>query len=192
MSDTLMLGSQVIGEYGIFSIIGFVLMMDNFRVSIGLGTLDIKRTRQKQIAFAFGLFESIIPILGAMIGNFIAKFLGSWTTHLGPLTIGLYGIYMIYLTTVKEQHYVTSDSRWLLLVLLPLSLSLDNLIAGISMGLMGIQLLTFALIIGITTTLVSLGGMQLGRIITKYVSSNTNMFCGISLIVTAISLVVII
>jgi len=183
---------HLLGEYGVFSIIGFILIMDNFRVSIGLGILHLNRTQQQQIALSFGLFESIMPVVGVTIGNTIAILLGSWTDYLGAVTVGAYGIYLIHLARFREKDYITSDAdRWLLLLVLPLSLSLDNLIAGISLGIVGIQLFPLAIIIGCITILTSLVGMRLGGIITKYLLYKANnVFCGILLIAVAVSLVV--
>lgn len=76
-------------------------------------------------------------------------------------------------------------------MLLPLSLSLDNLIAGVSLGIMGIQLLPLTLFIGCITVLTSLAGMRMGNVITKYLSNKTNIFCGVILIAIATSMVVV-
>lgn len=78
----------LIGEYGALSIIGLILTMDNFRVSIGLGTLHLNKSQQKRIAVSFGLFESVMPILGVAIGNSIAILVGSWIEYLGAATVG--------------------------------------------------------------------------------------------------------
>jgi manganese efflux pump family protein len=193
MPEASVLDYRLIGEYGVLSIIGFILVMDNFRVSIGLGILQLDKSQQRRIALSFGYFESVMPILGVAIGNSIAILVGSWIEYLGAITVGVYGVYLIYLNCLHRKDYMISNNNrtWMLLLfLLPLTLSLDNLIAGVSMGIVGIQLFPLAFFIGCITVLTSLAGMQMGGVIIKYLSSKTNILCGIILIAIATSLIV--
>src|ERR1700674_5115414 len=125
---------------GILLLLGFVLSLDSFRVSLGLGALKMRPLRQAQIVLAFGLCDGLAPLAGLLIGQSFVKYIGAWTEYLGPVMLGAYGIYVIYVA----RHYAEGDDReqdgWMVLGI-PLSLSLDNLIAGASLGMLGFPLL---------------------------------------------------
>ena len=50
-------------------ILGFVLSLDNFRVSIALGTVPFGLKRAMQVALTFGLWDAIMPLIGLLIGR---------------------------------------------------------------------------------------------------------------------------
>ncbi len=76
--------------------LGFVLSLDSFRVSLGLGALKLRATKQIQIVLAFGLCDALAPLVGLLIGKSIIAHVGAWAEHLGPLLLCAYGAYVIY------------------------------------------------------------------------------------------------
>jgi putative Mn2+ efflux pump MntP len=179
---------HLISEYGALAILGFLLTLDNFRVSIGLGTLNIDATRQKHISLAFGICESVTPVIGFVIGQSLSSSMTSLVQYIGPLIVGGYGVYVILVERFEKKHLLIG--RYWLILGLPFSLSLDNMMAGVGLGIMGFQIVPYAIILGIISGLMSLTGLRLGHAIRKYMPNKADLVGGIVLIIISVALVV--
>src|SRR6185295_12698345 len=164
---------------------GFALSLDSFRASLGLGALKLSRLRQLQIVIAFGLCDALAPLIGLLIGKSLLEFIGPWVEHLGPLLLCAYGVYVIYIA----QRYVGDTDLWMVLGL-PLSLSLDNLVAGTTLGMVGFPLLLSVTIIGAMSALFAFVGLQLGKTAVNLLPIKAELIGGVVLICVAISFVI--
>ena len=170
-------------------LLGFALSLDSFRVSLGLGTLKLSRLRQFQIVIAFGVCDAVAPLIGLLIGKSLLEFIGPWVEHLGPLLLCAYGVYVIYIAQRFAGREAGDTDRWMVLGV-PLSLSLDNLVAGTSLGMIGFPLLISVMIIGAMSALLSLVGLWLGRAAVKLLPVKIELISGVVLIFIAITFVV--
>ena len=170
-------------------LLGFALSLDSFRVSLGLGTLKLSRMRRLQIVIAFGVCDAIAPLIGLLIGKSLLEFIGPWVEHLGPILLCAYGVYVIYIAHRYAGKEVGDTDRWMVLGL-PLSLSLDNLVAGASLGMIGFPILLSVTIIGAMSALLSLFGLWLGRTAVNLLPIKLELIGGVVLIFIALSFVV--
>ena len=168
-------------------LLGFALSLDSFRVSLGLGTLKLSRLRQLQIVIAFGVCDALAPLIGLLIGQSLLKIVGPWVEHLGPLLLCAYGVYVIYIAKRCTGTETGETDRWMVLGL-PLSLSLDNLIAGTSLGLLGVPPVLAAAIFAATTAVMSFVGLCLGRIIGRLIHIRADLLSGVALVIMAVVL----
>jgi putative Mn2+ efflux pump MntP len=166
-------------------LLGFALSLDSFRVSVGLGTLKLSRLRQLQIVIAFGVCDALAPLIGLLIGQSLLKMVGPWVEHIGPLLLCAYGVYVIYIA----RHCAGETDRWMVLGL-PLSLSLDNLIAGTTLGMIGFPILLSVTIIGVMSSLFSLAGLRLGHTTVNLLRIRADLIGGVVLIFIAITFVI--
>ena len=170
-------------------LLGFALSLDSFRVSLGLGTLKLSRMRRLQIVIAFGVCDAIAPLIGLLIGKSLLEFIGPWVEHLGSILLCAYGVYVIYIAHRYAGKEVGDTDRWMVLGL-PLSLSLDNLVAGTSLGMIGFPILLSVTIIGAMSALLSLFGLWLGRTAMNLLPIKLELIGGVVLIFIALSFVV--
>jgi putative Mn2+ efflux pump MntP len=192
MSGNLISEGHLLYEIGLFLFLGTLLIVDNFRASIGLGALGLKDHLQKQIALAFGVFESLALVLGYFVGtSFTMIIIGEWMDLVGPLVIGGMGVYVIILALGKEPKQHNNINRRWLLIGLPFSLCLDNLAAGFGLGILEVQFLLYVIAIGAMSVLVSLFGLRLGDKVRRFLPSKTDLLSGATLIIVAISFVLI-
>src|SRR5215213_4498603 len=168
-------------------LLGFALSLDSFRVSVGLGTLKLSRLRQLQIVIAFGVCDALAPLIGLLIGKSLLEFIGPWVEHLGPLLLCAYGVYVVYIAQRCAGSETTE--RWMVLGL-PLSLSLDNLVAGTTLGMIGFPVVISVAIIGAMSSLLSLAGLRLGRTAVNLLRIKAELIGGVVLIFIALSFVV--
>jgi len=170
-------------------LLGFALSLDSFRVSLGLGTLKLSRLRQLQIVIAFGVCDALAPLIGLLIGKSLLEFVGPWVEHLGPLLLCAYGVYVIYIAKRCAGTETGETDRWMVLGL-PLSLSLDNLIAGTTLGMIGFPILLSVTIIGVMSSLLSLAGLRLGHTALNFLRIRADLIGGVVLVVIALTFVV--
>jgi manganese efflux pump family protein len=161
-------------------ILGFTLSLDNFRTAIALGALRLKARQARQVALAFGLWDAVAPLLGIFIGRYLGERIGSTAEYVGAIALGAYGLYLLvraWRTRPPEEF----DQLWALFGL-PLPLSLDNIFAGTSLGLLGFSPWLAPAIFGVTTTVMSFVGLQLGRTAAHFIRIRPDVLTGIALV----------
>ena len=173
-------------------VLGFVLSLDNFRTSVLLGPLRMTRARTVLVALNFGLWDGLAPLLGLVIGHYVGDAIGPIADYIGPLALLGYGAYLLVCAwRVSASEDDEFERSWTLFGL-PLPLSVDNIVAGTSLGLLGFSPWLPALIFGVTTAVMSLIGLVLGRLAFRLVSSRINIryeiVTGVALIVEAVVL----
>ena len=170
-------------------LLGFALSLDSFRVSLGLGALRFSRLRQLQIVVAFGVCDALAPLIGLLIGKSLLTYAGAWVEHLGPVLLCAYGVYVIYIARrcAKNQEREAGDPDHWMVLGLPLSLSLDNLVAGTTLGMVGFPLWLSVAIIGGMSSLLSLAGLRLGKMAVDFLPLKSELIGGAVLIVIALS-----
>ena len=76
-------------------VLGFVLSLDNFRTSVLLGPLQMRRARMVLVAVNFGLWDGLAPLLGLLIGHYVGDAIGPIADYLGPLALLGFGAYLL-------------------------------------------------------------------------------------------------
>jgi manganese efflux pump family protein len=170
----------VIGE---LLIVGFTLSLDNFRTALALGPLRLGRRHAGQVALAFGLWDGVAPLVGIVAGHYLGQTIGSTAEYIGAIAMGAYGLYLLvqaWRTAAPE----AVDSLWALFSL-PLPLSLDNVAAGTSLGLVGFSPWLAAPAFGAITAVMSFAGLQLGRAAAYFIRIRSDVVTGVALVVMA-------
>ena len=167
-------------------VLGFVLSLDNFRVAIALGTVPFGLKRAVQVALTFGLWDTIMPLVGLLIGHQIGKAVGDLAEWVGAAALGAYGLYLV-VTALRNPEPDELDHPWALFGI-PFTLSLDNLFAGASLGLLGLSPWLSASVFGAITAVMSLIGLQLGRAAARLVRIRSDLLGGVTLIIAAVAL----
>ena len=167
-------------------VLGFTLSLDNFRASIALGTLPFSRGRAVQVALTFGLWDGLAPLAGVLLGRTFGHAFGRIADYVGPAVMGVYGLYLL-VRAVRTAAPEELDHPWALFGI-PLSLSLDNLLAGTSLGLLGFSPVLSAAIFAAITTLMSFVGLYLGRAAGRLIPIRSDLLSGIVLVIMAVVL----
>ncbi|HLI38001.1 MAG TPA: manganese efflux pump [Streptosporangiaceae bacterium] len=169
--------------------LGFVLSLDNFRTAVILGPLRFAWRRAAQIAVVFGLFDGLAPLAGILLGRYAGQEIGGPVAgYVGPVVLGLYGLYLIVRALqTSTQEELEAEHRWSVFGL-PVPLSLDNLVAGTGLGLIGLSPVVPAALFGAITAVMTLAGLQLGRLISRLVPVRLrwDLLVGAALIVEAL------
>jgi len=142
------------------------LSMDAFAVSITSG-IAMKRLHvghALRIAFFFGAFQMLMPILGWLAGISLRDLIMTWDHWIAFILLAWIGGKMVYEATKGDSCERASSEPLALQVLLVLSIatSIDALAVGLSLSFLDVSIAGPALVIGLITFVISFLGVVLG------------------------------
>ncbi|MDP8201072.1 MAG: manganese efflux pump MntP family protein [Candidatus Tenebribacter burtonii] len=146
-------------------LIAFGLAMDAFAVSIASGvTLKCFKVRPAlRVAFFFGGFQALMPVLGWLAGTSFQHYIAAFDHWIAFGLLTFIGGKMIYESFLIEKAESKCDPNNLITVfVLSIATSIDALAVGLSFSALQVQIIQPAIIIGIITFLLSLLGVYLG------------------------------
>jgi|SRR5579863_2516981 len=165
-------------------LIAFSLGLSNFAASIAIGMSGVDHRLRLRIAFAFGIFEAGMPVIGLLIGHDLSHKLGGSAHIIGGLLLIATGIY----TTHSASKPRDSDETETLttaplgrLMVLAAALSVDNLVVGFALGALHTNLLLSIIVIASVSVGLSLIGLELGSRLGARIEHNSEIVGGIVL-----------
>ncbi len=163
------------------------LAMDAFAVSISCG-VTMKKLRVRpafRIAFAFGSFQALMPVVGYLAGLSVRRLIARFDHWVAFGLLAFIGCKMIYESFMLEENRARStDAEHLpTLLILSIATSIDALAVGISLSLLKVEILEPALIIGVVTFAISLAGTVIGTRIGHLFERKMELLGGIILVV---------
>ena len=172
-------------------ILGVLVGLDNLQLAsaIGLAGLDPKRRLLLVVAFVF--FEVSMPLLGMLIGHRLNSDFEFVAEILGPVILIALGLYILikeFFEKEDEEKKSVINKGWLLLIL-PLVMSFDNLIAGIGLGTSGYPVISTSIVVGICAGSMCLIGLFIGEKLRKLIPANLEMLSGFYFIGLALVLI---
>ena len=171
---------------GSLLVLGFTLSLDNFRTALAFGGLPMSWRRSLEIALMFGFWDGVAPLLGILLGRYTSEAIGSTAEVAGAIALGAYGLFLVihaWLTPPPED----IDRPWALYGLL-VPLSLDNVVAGTSLGLLGYSLWLAPVMFGATTAVVAFVGLRVGRAAASFIRIRPDLLTGAALLIMAVVL----
>ena len=162
------------------------LAMDAFSVAVGV-SIALGGTSRRQtfrLAWHFGLFQAVMPIVGWLAGTSVRPWIERWDHWLAFVLLGAVGGRMIVdsLRGDGSEPTTTDPTRGWSLVVLSIATSIDALAVGLSFAALGVQVWTPAAIIGITAAVMTLLGTIGGRALGARFGSRMAAVGGIVLI----------
>lgn len=147
-------------------LIAVSLAMDATAVCLGVGATEHASAFRPRfrMAFHFGLFQFLMPVLGWFAGISVARFIASLDHWIAFGLLGFVGGHMLVEAFDSTQtRYSRDPSRGRTLVMLSVATSLDTMAVGVSLGVARVAIWYPAAVIGIITCLMSLAGGTLGK-----------------------------
>ena len=172
--------------------IALSMAMDAFAVSLGSGVKIGPGPRPLfRIAFHFGLFQALLPILGWLFGNTIEPLVKGLDHWIAFGLLAFVGIRMIRSGLSKNEEEIVKDpSRGWTMVMLSIAVSIDALAVGLSLAFLGVSIWTPALIIGLVTGALSLIGLRVGNGVGKRFGKPVEVLGGLVLVGIGVRIVV--
>ncbi len=161
------------------------LGLDAFSVAVGIGIkgADV-RTRWK-VGLSFGAFQVLMPALGLGIGRVLGARLGDAAAYLGFVVLVVLGAYLA--ASPRREDTVGPDlTRGAGLLLASLSVSLDALAVGFTLGILGLPLALSLAVIGGTAFALTALGLEFGRRLGTRVERGAERWAGVVLALTGL------
>ena len=158
-------------------LLGLLTGLDNLQVTPALGVLNMTSRRRLKWAIAFGLTEALMPLAGLAIGSSLHLSSQGWADKIGPVTLLLCGLAVLIMASRKWNVTAVASSKWAMVVL-PLSLGIDNFFAGMGAGANGAPVIASAVIVGGISTLMALGGLFAGQFVRSFLPRSPELFAG--------------
>ncbi|HEX5191803.1 MAG TPA: manganese efflux pump [Solirubrobacteraceae bacterium] len=170
---------------GTLVILGLTLSLDNFRISIALGGLKPTLRTSATTSLVFGLWDGIAPLVGILVGHYLSSRIDATADVIAAIGLGAYGLFVV-VRALREPEHGDPDLRWARRGL-PLPLSVDNVAAGASLGLLGYSPWLAPPLFGVVTFVMSIAGHQIGRTVAHFVPRlRTDLLTGIAFVVMAV------
>jgi putative Mn2+ efflux pump MntP len=142
------------------------LSMDAMAVSLcaGASGFTYRLRPALRIAFHFGLFQALMPVLGWLAGGTVVHWVEAFDHWLAFLLLAFVAARMLRSGLSCAPPDPSRDpTRGLNLVMLSLATSIDALAVGFSLALLSTPILVPSLIIGLVTFMLSFAVARLGR-----------------------------
>ena len=173
-------------------LIAFGLSMDAFAVCLGAGTTQhIKGPRPVfRLAFHFGLFQALMPLLGWLVGSTIIEWIAPVDHWIAFGLLAFVGVRMIRSGLDQEgESHSTDPSRGATLVMLSVATSIDAFAVGLSLAVLGVGIIFPAIVIGLVAGGMSLLGLMLGSRLGKAFGKRMEIIGGLILVAIGVRVV---
>ena len=161
------------------------LAMDAFAVSIaaGLGLARVTPRHTFRVAFHFGLFQFLMPVIGWSAGLQLSQYIHQYDHWVALGLLAFVGCKMLWEAGTRRESNSSADpTRGLMLLTLSLATSIDALAVGISLAMIQVQIVYPALAIGVITAAVTALGMMLGTQVGARLGKRMEIIGGLVLI----------
>ena len=158
------------------------LAMDAFGVSIGKGlTMPVgENGRKVTLAFLFGLFQFLMPVIGWLIGCQFIDVISEWDHWIIFGLLGYLGVAMIR-EGLSDDDDEDDDKQFLgawEMIMLSVATSLDAMAVGLTFAFLPINIWDASATIGVITFGISLVGIYLGKFMGRFVGKYADVLGG--------------
>lgn len=171
-------------------LLALALSADAFAVAVAAGicTPEVKVIDKLKISAFFGIFQGIMPALGWFAGFMFIDLISSFDHWIAMGLLAFLGIKMI-IESRKEEECRTNDYFATgQLLLMALATSIDAMAAGLSIVIVGGDILFPAIFIASITFIISLTGVNLGKKAGRKLGSRAELAGGAILILIGIKI----
>lgn len=165
------------------------LSADCFAVALssGVSTRNQSWLGPVKVAFTFGLFQALMPVIGWLVGRSVIDFISSFDHWVVFGLLGFVGGKMLY---ESFQHSNEADkpqdiTRGWLLITMSLATSIDALAVGLSFALLDVNIFLAAPVIGIVAVGVTFVGFLAGKRAGKLMGKRAETLGGLILLAIA-------
>jgi manganese efflux pump family protein len=140
------------------------LGLDTFAVSTVLGVAGLPKHQRLKISLLLSGFETVMPVIGLLVGHALGHAIGSAADYVAAATLIALGLWMLVNEEEDEAGKVSAlvSNSGLALFALGVSISLDELAMGFTIGLLHLSIVWAVILIGAQAFLVAQLGLRLG------------------------------
>jgi len=168
------------------------LGLDTFAVAAALGMAGLSARERTRVSLVFTAFEAGMPLVGFFAGNLTGQAVGNAADYLAiAILIGL-GLFMLrpHADDEDKRLNLLARTNGLAVLGLGVSISIDELAIGFTIGLLKFPVLVILVLIGIQTFVVTQLGLRLGQRIGERIREGAERLAGVALAALGLILLV--
>ena len=177
-------------------LLGFGLALDAFSVSVAdaMATPNMKSGKKISIALTFAVFQTLMPLVGWFCVRTIADKFSLFQKaipYIALILLAYIGIKMIIESRKdgEEENEGVAALTFATLIIQGVATSIDALSVGFAIAdYSSLEALVSTLIIGITTFIICIFGLELGKKVGKAFSDKATLFGGCILIIIGLEI----
>jgi putative Mn2+ efflux pump MntP len=178
----------------VLKLILFVLPLglDTFAVAGALGMRGLPPRQRLRVSLVMSSFEMAMPIVGLLLGHALGHLVGSAADYVAIAVLALLGLWMVIHDEDDEGEKVAelASGQGLVLLALGISISLDELAIGFTIGLLHLSLWLAVVLIGAQAFAFAQLGLRLGARLSETLRERAEQLAGLALLGLAALLVI--
>lgn len=167
------------------------LGLDTFAVSAALGTRGVSPRERLKLSLLMSGFETAMPVVGLLLGRGLGSLVGGAADYVAGAALLALGGYLLAAPDQDEGERLGGALRLsgLALLALGLSISLDELAMGFTIGLLHLSLAVAVILIGAQAFLVAQLGLRLGARLGEAAPERAERAAGLALLALGVLVV---
>ena len=159
------------------------LGLDTFAVAAALGVVGVSPSRRLRISFLFTAFEAGMPLIGLALGAPLGAAIGGAADYLAISVLLAFGLYTLLGRERDEEETLGQLTRMhgLGAIVLGLSISLDELAIGFTLGLLRLPAGLVIVLIALQAFILAQLGLRLGSRLSEHVREGAERLAGAAL-----------
>lgn len=159
------------------------LGVDTFAVAAALGMLGVSAERRLRVTLLFTGFEGGMPLIGLALGAPLGQAVGGAADYLAIGVLLAFGLYTLAASEQHEQERLDqlTQMRGCAALLLGVSISLDELAIGFTLGLLRLPAVPIIALIALQTVIVTQLGLRLGSRLSERLREGAELLAGAAL-----------
>lgn len=176
-------------------LLAFVLPLgiDSFAIAAALGAAGLTGLRDRiRVSAIFVTFEAGMPLIGVAAGSGLARLIGSVADYVAAAAVIGLGVFMLVHRGNDDEEETAgrlSVTHGLAVIALGLSISLDELAIGFSLGLVRLPVVPVIIAIAIVALLASQLGLALGSSISDRFREQAGQLAAVALMLLGVYLI---
>lgn len=168
------------------------LGLDTFAVAAALGMLGTTSASRLRVSVLFTAFEAGMPLVGLAIGAPLGHAIGGAAEYVAIGVLLVFGLYTLLGQDQREQDALSrlTQLRGPGTLLLGLSISVDELAIGFTLGLLRLSVGLVIALIAVQTFAVTQLGLRLGHRLSERLRGAAEQLAGLALTTLALVLLV--
>jgi manganese efflux pump family protein len=171
------------------------LAIDTFVLGTALGAAGLAKRERLRTSMTLTAFEAGMPAVGFLIGAGVGGLIGRWADYFAAAVLAATGAWMLRPGGDEEQEEeqkvrLLESARGWAIVLLGLSISLDELAIGFGVGLLRLPLLLLVALIAAQAFVAAQLGMRLGSHLAERARQAAGQLAGALLVLAAVLVVI--
>ena len=160
------------------------LGLDTFAVSAALGMGGLPKSQRLRVSLLMSSFEMAMPVIGLLLGRALGQLVGSTADYTAIAVLILLGLWMLTHEEQDDEGKATQlpASTGVFLLAIGVSISLDELAMGFTIGLLHLPLWPAVVLIGAQAFLVAQLGLRVGSRANATLRDRAEQLAGLALL----------